>query len=77
MTRLLWLLSAVEPAATETPAPEGHSPAEVLLHHVTDSVLFRHVDYGPFHLEPTKHLVFFIAAAGLVLVMCRLALRSR
>src|SRR5436309_2004802 len=76
VTRLLWLLSAVEPAATETPAPEGHSPAEVLLHHVTDSALFRHVDLGPFHLEPTKHLVFFVAAAGLVLLMCRLALRS-
>jgi F-type H+-transporting ATPase subunit a len=75
VSRLLWLLAAVEPAAGEPPATEGHSPAEVLLHHVTDSVLFRHVDYGPFHFEPTKHLVFFVAAAGLVLLMCRLALR--
>jgi len=75
VSRLLWLLAAVEPAA-EPPAAEGHSPAEVLMHHVTDSVLFRHVDLGPFHFEPTKHLVFFIAAAGLVLLMCRLALRS-
>jgi F-type H+-transporting ATPase subunit a len=76
MSRLPWLLAAVEPAVPETPAPEGHSPAEVLLHHVTDSPLFRHVDLGPFHLEPTKHLVFFVAAAGLVLLTCRLALHS-
>jgi len=76
VSRFLWLLAAVEPAAAEAPAQEGHRPAEVLLHHVTDTALFRHIDYGPFHFEPTKHLVFFIAAAGLVLLMCRLALRS-
>jgi len=57
------------------PAPEGHSPAEVLLHHVTDSPLFRHVDWGPLHFEPTKHLLFFVIASGLVLLMTRLALR--
>jgi len=57
------------------PAPEGHSPAEVLLHHVSDSPLFRHVDWGPLHFEPTKHLLFFVIASGLVLLMTRLALR--
>jgi F-type H+-transporting ATPase subunit a len=57
------------------PAPEGHSPAEVLLHHVTDSPLFRHVDWGPLHFEPTKHLLFFVIASGLVLLMTRVALR--
>ena len=75
MSRLLWLLAAVEPAAPEAPAPEGHGPAEVLLHHVTDSPLFRHVDWGPLHFEPTKHLLFFVIASGLVLLITRLALR--
>jgi len=75
VSRLLWLLAAVEPAAPEAPAPEGHGPAEVLLHHVTDSPLFRHVDWGPLHFEPTKHLLFFVIASGLVLLITRLALR--
>jgi len=75
VSRLLWLLAAAEPAAPEAPAPEGHGPAEVLLHHVTDSPLFRHVDWGPLHFEPTKHLLFFVIASGLVLLITRLALR--
>jgi F-type H+-transporting ATPase subunit a len=70
-----WLAAAVEHEAPKAPAPEGHSPAEVLLHHVTDSALFRHVDWGPLHFEPTKHLLFFVIASGLVLLMTRLALR--
>jgi F-type H+-transporting ATPase subunit a len=74
VSRLLGLLPAVEPAA-EGPAKEGHNPAEVLLHHVTDTVLFRHVDVGPLHFEPTKHLVFFVVAAVVVLILTRLALR--
>jgi F-type H+-transporting ATPase subunit a len=76
----LWLLAAVEQAAPEAPAKEGHNPAEVLLHHVTDSPLSGHLsghlDYGPLHFEPTKHLVFFVVAAGIVLLMARLAIRS-
>jgi F-type H+-transporting ATPase subunit a len=72
----LWLLAAVEQAAPEGPAKEGHNPAEVLLHHVTDSPLSRHLDYGSLHFEPTKHLVFFVVAAGIVLLMTRLAIRS-
>jgi F-type H+-transporting ATPase subunit a len=72
----LWLLAAVEQAAPEGPAREGHNPAEVLLHHVTDSPLSRHLDYGSLHFEPTKHLVFFVVAAGIVLLMTRLAIRS-
>ena len=75
MSRLLCLLAAAEPAAPEAAAPEGQSPAEVLLHHVTDSPLFRHVDWGPLHFEPTKHLLFFVIASGLVLLITRLALR--
>ena len=76
MSRVLWLLAAVEPAAPAGPAKEGHSPAEVLLHHVTDSPWSRHVDVGPLHFEPTKHLVFFVVAAGIVLLITRLAIRS-
>ena len=48
----------------------------MLLHHVTDSRWFRHYDVGPVHFEPTKHLVFFVVAAAIVLVVTRLALRS-
>jgi len=75
VSRLLWLRAAAEPAAPKAAAPEGHGPAEVLLHHVTDSPLFRHVDWGPLHFEPTKHLLFFVIASGLVLLITRLALR--
>ena len=61
--------------ATEGAAPGGHSPAEVLMHHVTDSVIFT-LNLGPLHLPITKHLLFFIGAAAFVLVVARLALRS-
>jgi F-type H+-transporting ATPase subunit a len=76
VSRVLWLLAAVEPATPAGPAKEGHSPAEVLLHHVTDSPWSRHIDVGPLHFEPTKHLVFFVMAAGIVLLITRLAIRS-
>jgi F-type H+-transporting ATPase subunit a len=70
---------AAEHAATEQAAagaaPGGHSPAEVLMHHVTDRVLYT-VNVGSVHLPITKHLVFFVVAAALVLFMARLALRS-
>jgi F-type H+-transporting ATPase subunit a len=81
---LLLLQVAAEPAAEHAAMAEhahggaargGHSPAEVLMHHVTDSVLYT-VNVGPLHLPITKHLVFFITAAALVLLMARLALRS-
>jgi F-type H+-transporting ATPase subunit a len=72
----LRLLAAVEQVAPEAPAKEGHNPAEVLLHHVTDSRWFGHADVGALHFEPTKHLVFFVVAAGIVLLMTRLAIRG-
>jgi F-type H+-transporting ATPase subunit a len=75
MSPLLWLLATVEGVAPEGAAPEGHNPAEVLMHHVTDSVLFT-LPVGPLHLPITKHLVFFVAAAAIVLIGARLALRS-
>jgi F-type H+-transporting ATPase subunit a len=74
--RLLGLLSAAVPetageAAAEQAAgqaaPAAHGPAEVLMHHVTDQPLF-----GPF----SKHFVFFVGAALLVVVIIRLALRT-
>jgi F-type H+-transporting ATPase subunit a len=81
---LLLLQVAAEHAAEHAATAEhadggaaraGHSPAEVLMHHVTDRVLYT-VNVGPLHLPITKHLVFFIVAAALVLFMARLALRS-
>jgi len=50
-------------------AAEAHAddPASVLMHHVLDQ---------PFLGFPSKHLVFFVLAALLVIVVARLALRS-
>jgi F-type H+-transporting ATPase subunit a len=61
MTAFLALLGA---AATESHADD---PASVLMHHVLDQ---------PFFGFPSKHLVFFVFAALLVIVVARLALRS-
>jgi F-type H+-transporting ATPase subunit a len=86
---LLWLQAAAEhaaaqagehaPAAGEAAAGaahgEAHGPAEVLMHHVVDSVLYT-VHAGPLELAITKHLVFFVVAAVLVLIAARLAIRS-
>jgi F-type H+-transporting ATPase subunit a len=58
------------PAAAHPPeaAPGGHGDVSaVLMHHVTD---------GPFFGLPSKHLVFFVVAALLVIVIARLAIRS-
>jgi F-type H+-transporting ATPase subunit a len=49
---------------------EAESPAEILLHHVTDHPLLADT-----HLF-TKHLLFFVIAAALVLLIVRLAIRS-
>jgi F-type H+-transporting ATPase subunit a len=56
-------------------AAHGANPAEVLMHHVTDRVLYT-LPVGPLHLVITKHLVFFVIAAAVVLVAARLAIRS-
>ncbi len=74
--------ATVAPAATppaEAPAPadahappEGHEdPAAVIMHHVTDVPL----KIGPLVL-PSKHLVFFLLAAALVILFAQLAVRS-
>ena len=55
---------------------EGHGgPSEILMHHVTDE-RYGHFYVGPVDLGPTKHLVFFLVAAAIVLVVVRLAIRS-
>jgi F-type H+-transporting ATPase subunit a len=46
---------------------EAHDTATILMHHVTDSSLW---------IFPSKHLVFFVGAALLVIVFARLAIRS-
>jgi F-type H+-transporting ATPase subunit a len=48
-------------------AEEGHGPAEILMHHVMDTTYFG---------LPSKHLVFFVLAALLVILVSRLAIRS-
>ena len=71
--------AGVEPGHAESApehVPEGGSaegeaehggPAAVIMHHVTDQ---------PFFGLPSKHLVFFVLAALLVVLVARLAIRS-
>jgi F-type H+-transporting ATPase subunit a len=75
---------AAEPAAEHAAAGEraaaegaahGTSPAEVLMHHVTDRVLYT-LHVGPLDLVITKHLAFFVVAAVVVLIAARIAIRS-
>jgi F-type H+-transporting ATPase subunit a len=71
-------LAAVEAAATgEKPAEGAHhgGPGEILMHHVVDE-RFGHLVIGGIDFGPTKHLIFFVAAALVLLVLIRLALRS-
>jgi len=57
-----------ETAEAATHAAEGgHGPAEIIMHHVSDTVFFGF---------PSKHLVFFGLAALLVILISRLAIRS-
>jgi F-type H+-transporting ATPase subunit a len=56
-------------------AAEDHdSVAGVLMHHVVDE-RYGHLYLGSVDLGPTKHLVFFLAAALLVILIVRAALR--
>jgi F-type H+-transporting ATPase subunit a len=61
-------------AERETEEHEG--AAEILMHHVTDRSLGYSFDVGPLHLAPTRHLLFFVLASAVVLVLVRLAIRS-
>jgi F-type H+-transporting ATPase subunit a len=59
---------AVAHGAEAAHAAEGaHGPAEVIMHHVADTTYFGF---------PSKHLVFFVLAALLVTLVCRLTIRS-
>jgi len=63
---------ATDAGAPEHGAEAGHGdPATVIMHHATDGPL----KVGPFVL-PSKHLVFLFAAAALMILIARLALRS-
>jgi len=69
---------AEAPAAGEAPGVPGHEAeaehedsSAVIMHHVTDAPL----KIGPLVL-PSKHLVFFLLAAALVIVFAQLAVRS-
>ena len=63
-----------EAAGHESEEEEG--PAAILMHHVTDRPLGHRFGVGPLHLEPTRHLIFFVLASVVVLVLVRLAIRS-
>jgi F-type H+-transporting ATPase subunit a len=69
------LLAAVEGSGA-SPTEAGHEgPAEILMHHVVDQKL-GHLYLGPLDLGPTKHLLFFVVAALLLVGVIRLALRG-
>jgi F-type H+-transporting ATPase subunit a len=82
MSPLLALLQAAAQHATESPAAEvaqgaaGHGsvaaagPAEILMHHVVDQQ-WGNLLVGPLNLGLTKHLVFFLVTATLVLLIMR------
>ena len=78
---LLCAVFAAGPLAAAPPPAEGEAgahhggPAEILMHHVVD---LRYGDLYLFGLNmgPTRHLAFFVAAALIVLVLVRLAMRS-
>jgi len=64
-------------AAGAAHAAEGHEgPSEILMHHVTDRPLGYSFDLGPVHFEPTRHMLFFVLASAVVLIVVRLAVRS-
>jgi F-type H+-transporting ATPase subunit a len=68
MTPLMLLSTAAAEHAEAAHAEGGaHDPATVLMHHAADQ---------PFWGMPSKHLVFFMLAALLVVVIIRLALRG-
>jgi F-type H+-transporting ATPase subunit a len=61
---------AAEAAPAHGEAEHGetaHGPAEVMMHHVLD---------GPILGLPSKHLVFFLVAAAVVILLTQLAVRS-
>jgi F-type H+-transporting ATPase subunit a len=77
--------AAEHAAAPAAPVAEGHAapagdhggPSAVIMHHVVDVPLAIGLPgREPWVVFPSKHLVFFIAAALVAIVIARLALRS-
>jgi len=70
------------PAATHDPtgtpeAAAGHEdPSTVIMHHSTDIPLAIGPKDAPWIVFSSKHLVFFLLAAAIAIVLARLALRS-
>jgi F-type H+-transporting ATPase subunit a len=59
----------------EAAEEEEHGVADVLMHHVLDASL-GHLVIGGVDLGPTKHLLFFVIAAALVIGIVQLSLRG-
>ncbi len=55
---------------------EHDDPSAVIMHHVTDVPLTIGPAAAPWLVLPSKHLVFFLLAAALVIVFAQLAVRS-
>jgi F-type H+-transporting ATPase subunit a len=70
---------AIAPTDAQPPSPEhgAEQPgvADVLMHHVVDQPL-GHLVVGGIDLGPTKHLLFFAIAAGLVIGIVQISLRG-
>jgi F-type H+-transporting ATPase subunit a len=67
VSAFLTLLLHVTPPEAVPGHEAAGSPADVIMHHVTDQ---------PFFGLPSKHLAFFVLAALLVVLVVRLAIRS-
>ncbi len=70
---LLPLASTTEHAAPAAEHGGGHGPGEILMHHVMDQPIVLIEGVLEFR---SKHLVFFVLAAAIVILIVRLALRS-
>ena len=54
---------------------DDHGPAALIMHHVTDE-RWGHLQAGPFDLGPTKHLLYIVIPAVVLLVLLVVARRS-
>jgi F-type H+-transporting ATPase subunit a len=66
--------AVASPAPAATPAAED--PSAVIMHHVTDVPLKIGPAAAPWIVLPSKHLVFLLLAAALVILLAQLAVRS-
>jgi len=60
----------------DTAAAGSEDPSAVIMHHATDVPLKIGPAAAPWIVLPSKHLVFFLLAAALVILLAQLALRS-